>query len=108
MGVPQKASVKEKTFNVRQNSLRKCIHDDSFHPGYHLGIRQRLILQLLRSPGGGVHDAQWRSSHLCRELPGTIYDRISTPHDSLIAPQSARVTKTIRSRCRRIFDAESK
>jgi hypothetical protein len=57
-----KTSVKEKkkAFNVRQNSLRICTHDDSFHPGYLLAIRQRVILQLLRSPRGGVHDAQWR------------------------------------------------
>ena len=46
---------KKKAFNVRQNSLRICTHDDSFHPGYLLGIRQRVILQLFRSPRGGVH-----------------------------------------------------
>jgi hypothetical protein len=52
MGVPQNFRERKKTFNVRQNSLRICTHDDSFHPGYLLDIRQRVILQLLRSPGG--------------------------------------------------------
>jgi hypothetical protein len=42
---------KKKAFNVRQNSLRICTHDDSFHPGHLLATRQRVILQLLRSPG---------------------------------------------------------
>jgi hypothetical protein len=57
-----KTSVKEKkkAFNVRENSLRIGTHDDSFHPGHLLATRRRLILQLLRSPRGGVQDAQAR------------------------------------------------
>ena len=55
MGVPQNfRKRKEKAFHVRQNSLRIGTHDDSFPPGYLLAIRQRVILQLLRSPRGGV------------------------------------------------------